>query len=96
MKTMVKVFSVLGIMSILSGCMPGRPGMPILWNGFYSQIILGGIFLLSIIILMKIGGTTNKDGNSGPTQKELQNLSTKLDELKNDLNEIKELIKNKR
>ena len=96
MKTIVKFLSVPGILLILSGCMPGRPGMPVMWNGFYYQLILGGIFLIFIIVLIKIIGTNNKDVNYGPMHKELQNLTSKLDELKNDINEIKELLKNKR
>ncbi|MHB2148598.1 hypothetical protein ACX8XP_06035 [Calditrichota bacterium LG25] len=95
MKTTAKILSSSGILLFLSGCMPGRPGMPIMWNGYFSQIIFGVMLLLFVIVLMKLIAGSNKDTANGHTQKELQDISAKLDEIKKDLNEIKEWMRNK-
>ncbi len=95
MKTTVKILSTSGLLLFLSGCMPGRAGMPIMWNGYFSQIIFGVMLLLFVIVLMKLIASSNKDTANSPTQKELQDISAKLDEIKKDLNEIKEWMRNK-
>ena len=95
MKTMAKILTTSILLFLLSGCMPGRAGMPIMWNGYFFQIIFGVMLLLFVIVLLKLIASGNKDTVNSPTQKELQDISAKLDEIKKDLNEIKEWMQNK-
>ncbi len=95
MKT-IKMFLILIFSAVmLTGCVAGRPGMPIMWNGAYFWGIMFLLVALFVFVLLRSLNNSNRNDSYLYPQDAWKQILMKLENLEAEIKEIKKMLENR-